>query len=119
MPDQYQENPFKLPEPNYSFPHPPFPVWLARRLLRRDEQVAWVRGPKHNPSWERYITHPALILVALAIAAVILVAGRLISGAWMGFNGVPIMAGGLLLIGCVYVLGIANVYFTRLVVTNY
>jgi hypothetical protein len=97
----------------------PLPNWLAQRLLRSNEKVTWVRGPWFNPSWERYITHPALILFVLAPGALCLAfgwlnqvdPGVLVFGAFFYFVafGVP----------TIIVLGIANGYFTRLVVTNY
>ncbi len=97
----------------------PLPSWLADRLLRSNEKVTWVRGPRFNPSWERYVTHPALILVVLAPGAISL-----------GFGWLSQVDPGVLLFGAflyfvvfgvptIIVLGIANGYFTRLVVTNY
>lgn len=96
----------------------PLPSWLADRLLRSNEKVAWVRGPWFNPSWERYITHPALILFVLVPGAICLGLGWLnqvdpgvlLFGAFFYFValGVP----------TIIVLGITNGYFTRLVVTN-
>ena len=96
----------------------PLPSWLADRLLRSSEKVTWVRGPRFNPSWERYITHPALILYVMAPAALCL-----------GFGWLNRVDPGVLLVGAFFyfaafgvptiiVLGIANGYFTRLVVTN-
>jgi hypothetical protein len=97
----------------------PLPNWLADRLLRPDEKVTWVRGPRFNPSWERYITHPALILCVLVPGAMGLGlawrnqvdSARLFFGAFFYFVAfcVPM----------IIVLGIASGYFTRLVVTNY
>jgi hypothetical protein len=96
----------------------PLPNWLADRLLRSSEKVTWVRGPRFNPSWEQYITHPALILFVLAPGALCL-----------GFGWLKSVDPGALLVGAFFyfvavgvptiiVLGIANGYFTRLVVTN-
>lgn len=96
----------------------PLPSWLAERLLRPDEKINWVRGPRFNPSWERYITHPALILVVLAPAVIGLGlawvggvdSGALFAAAFLYFVAVGVPT--------VIVLGISNGYFTRLVVTN-
>jgi hypothetical protein len=97
----------------------PLPSWLADRLLRPDEKVTWVHGPCFNPSWERYITHPALILFVLVPGAIGLGiawlnqvdSAKLFFGAFFSFVvlGVP----------TIIVLAIANGYFTRLVVTNH
>jgi hypothetical protein len=95
--------------------HPLLPPWLVSRLLREDEKITWVCGPKFNPPWERYITHPALFLVALALGAVCLAAGWLITGTGVG---VEILPAGAIVIGSIFVLGLSNGYFTRLVVTN-
>ena len=97
----------------------PMPGWLADRLLQDDEKVTWVRGPRFNPYWERYITHPALFLIALAIGAACVTLG------WLGSGGSPEVlvlvgfAAGLFVVASIIVLGIANGYFTRLVVTNF
>jgi hypothetical protein len=97
----------------------PLPGWLADRLLKPDEKVTWVRGPRFNPSWECYVTHPALLLLALAFGA------ASVGLAWLVFGGTPTilavvgMAAGLVVIATIIVLGIANGYFTRLVVTNF
>jgi hypothetical protein len=96
----------------------PLPGWLADRLLKPDEKVTWVRGPWFNPSWERYVTDPALSLLALAlgVASVGLIC--------LGFGGTLEilaalgMATGLFVVVTIIVLGIANGYFTRLVVTS-
>jgi hypothetical protein len=92
------------------------PPWIANRLLRKDEVVTWVVGPHFNPSWERYITHPFLFLFALALGAVCVGGGRLIGGpaAMMA----PILLAGGIVLGSIFVLGLSNGYFTRLVVTN-
>jgi hypothetical protein len=88
-------------------------------LLQGGEEVTWVYGPRFNPSWERYITHPALFLIALGLG----VAGWGVgwSLAWDQTEVLALLAlaGGGLVLGSIFVLGIANGYFTRLVVTNY
>lgn len=96
----------------------PLPGWLADRLLKPDEKVTWVRGPWFNPSWERYLTHPALLLLALAFGA------ASVGLVWLVFGGTPDilaavgMAAGFFVIATIIILGIANGYFTRLVVTS-
>ena len=94
------------------------PGWLADRLLRPDEKVTWVRGPWFNPSWERYVTHPALILVAMVLSAVCLAVARLMSKELADLYIVAVGCFLLLVIPTIIVLGIANGYFTRLVVTD-
>jgi hypothetical protein len=106
------------PPPAISLPYRPLPPWLARRLLRPEEQVTWVRSPRWNPSWERYATHPALFLVALAVAAACVGIARLCAGSWSELHPAPAVVAVSLVFGSVYVLAIANAYFTRLVVTD-
>lgn len=97
----------------------PLPGWLAERLLKAEEKVTWVRGPWFNPFWERYITHPALFFLALAIGAASMAVGSLSSGGSPEILAFVGMAAGFLVFVSVCVLGIANGYFTRLVVTNF
>jgi hypothetical protein len=87
-------------------------------LLRAGEQVAWVRGPGLNPPWERYVTHPALFLFALALGAVCAAAGWLSAGWQPGALPLSLLAAGGLVVGSIIVLGLSAGYFTRLVVTN-
>jgi hypothetical protein len=94
------------------------PEWLQLRLIRRDEHITWVRGPRHNPQWERYVTHPALFLAALAVGAACVGLGRLGAGTWAAMPVLPALAGGLIAVGSVFVLAFSNAYFTRLVVTD-
>src|SRR5262245_57407206 len=61
---------------------PPLPRWLARKVLRGNEGVTWVRGPRLQPWWERFATDPLLFVTALAIGAVIVGAGYLGAGSW-------------------------------------
>ncbi|MHB1426654.1 MAG: hypothetical protein ACYC3I_26130 [Gemmataceae bacterium] len=117
---QKGEDDFRVPDLLEKFQ--PLPRWLADRLLRPDEKVAWVRGPWFNPWWERYITHPALLLVTIPLGAICWGLDRLIV---MGHGKMPpldvFIAAGFLFFGIptIFVLGIANGYFTRLVVTNF
>jgi hypothetical protein len=119
MPERFDADAPEAEPPDVALPAPGLPAWLARRLLRRDEQIAWVRGPRWVPSWERWLTHPVQFVVALALAAACVGAGRLFAGTW---SAVPVPfflgAGGILL-ASIYVLAIAAAYFTRLVVTNF
>jgi hypothetical protein len=92
------------------------PEWLARRHLAPGEQVTWVRGPRFNPPWERYITNPMVALCALIIA---LPGG--VAFVWVttpsAFFVVPMVVGAVFA-PIVYVVGFAAAYFTRLVVTD-
>jgi hypothetical protein len=116
---RFQSEPPSLPTREIVGTCSPFPAWLARRLLGPDEKVTWVRGPKRNPSWERYITHPGLLLVPVAVAAIVALVGGLTAGAKAGellcpFFGICFVAA----LPMLFVVGIACGYFTRLVVTN-
>jgi len=95
------------------------PPWLARHLLRKGEEVAWLRGPRWNPEWERRVTHPILVFYAAAFGAVLVAAGvvRIESWPWL-LIPTALVAGGMV-IGSLFLVGIAAGYFTRLVVTNY
>src|SRR5437763_1009219 len=118
--EPFQTDPFDTPPPPPVLRRPPaLPAWLARRLLRPNEEITWVRGPRFNPEWERYVTHPALILVALAVAAVCVVAGRLSVSSWSELHPVPGLAAIGIVFGAIAVLAFFNGYFTRLVVTNF
>src|SRR5437868_5836762 len=98
MSDRSQQDVFDARDPDRFRLFPPLPPWLARRLLRPDERVTWVRGPRFNPWWERYVTHPALFLLALALGAACLGAARLIAGSWAAVPAPPaLIAGGLVL----------------------
>jgi len=98
---------------------PPLPGWLADRLLRPDEKVIWVRGPRFNPSWERYITHPVLLFWAIIIGVILAGLLRLITGEWSDNPMIEVLTIGASVYVSIIVLGIANGYFTRLVVTNF
>jgi hypothetical protein len=107
--------------PDITRPHPALPDWVARRLLGADERITWVCGPRFNPHWERYVTHPALFVGALAVGAVLLGAGRLCSESWRVMPPLAVaavVAAPILVLASVFVLGISAAYFTRLVVTN-
>ena len=81
MHNPFQRDPYGTEDAEAAEPFTPLPAWLADRLLRPDEKVAWVRGPRFTPSWERYATHPALILLTLALGAVGVVLGWRAPGA--------------------------------------
>jgi len=118
MSERFRNDLPNLRAPDYVGLFQPLPGWLADRLLKPDEKVMWVRGPWLNPFWERYVTHPLLFLLSLAIGA-----GSIALG-WLGSGGsaqvvVPLaFLAALLVIASIIVLGIANGYFTRLVVTS-
>lgn len=118
MSDQFQTERFDARAPAISRPFPPLPAWLARRLLRPGEEITWVVGPRFNPSWERYITHPSLFVIALGLAAAGWGAGRRIAD---NDAQVPLLMGligGGFVLASIFVLGISSGYFTRLVVTD-
>ena len=119
MADLTQTGPLDEPPPDIRRPHAPLPPWLARRLLRAGETVTWVRGPRFNPRWERYVTHPGLFLAALALAAACVGVGRLVAGSWSALPPLAVLLAAGILVATVYVLAIANAYFTRLVVTDW
>jgi hypothetical protein len=118
MPDYTQPSQPEAPFPDITRRRPALPHWLARKLLRQDEEITWVRGPRLQPWWERFVTHPMLFVDALVVGAAIVVAGRLSAGSW---NATPpacfIVAAGLFF-GSIYVLAIFSACFTRLVVTT-
>lgn len=115
MSDQFQDNPFRAPQPTISRQHPPLPEWLASRVLDADEQITWVRGPRFNPWWEQYVTHPALFLHALALGAACLGVCRALTGEIL--LPAAMTAFGIV-VGSVFVLGFFAGHFTRLVVTD-
>jgi hypothetical protein len=118
MSDDFQTGPFDDPLRRILQPSTVLPAWLARRLLRPAEEVAWVRGPRFNPAWERYATHPLMFLVALALATLCVTAGRWIAGSWSDMSPLPFAVAIGLVFGSILVLGFASAFFTRLVVTN-
>jgi hypothetical protein len=118
MSEPFDPDPHDIRLPSVFWQHSPLPPWLARRLLREDEQVTWVRGPRFNPSWERYVTHPLLFVAALLLAGGFVALGVLIGGSWAQIHPAPLLTGIGLVTASIYVLAIANAYFTRLVVTE-
>lgn len=98
----------------------PLPGWLADRLLKAGEKVTWVRGPRFNPAWERYVTHPALalFLLGLVLGTAIVALGCLHLDSRPDIAVYMTVAFCLVVVPSIIVLGIANGYFTRLVVTN-
>jgi hypothetical protein len=113
----FQGIPAELSSPPIVSASAPFPDWISRRLLRPGETVTWVRGPRHSPSWERYITHPALILVPVVPGVLVMVVAAQAAGAGAA------MAVCAITFACalpfLFVLGFSAGYFTRLVVTNF
>ena len=95
------------------------PGWLARRLLRADEEIQSVRGPRHCPAWEPFLTHPGVVLVGLALAVAIVAIGALVLGSFDDkLMGVPCVLALLSAVGGLLVVGATAGYFTRLVITN-
>jgi hypothetical protein len=119
MSDRFQPDLSGAQMPDLSRSYTPLPGWLADRLLGEGEQITWVRGPRWTPAYEGYLTHPALFLAALALAAVFVGAGLLSAGGWSAISPLPVLAAGGIVLGSIFVLGICSGYFTRLVVTNF
>jgi hypothetical protein len=107
-----------LPEPNPFAKHPDLPPWLEHKLLRGGERVTWVIGPGINPPWERYVTHPAMLLLAVAFAFFFVALGRAAAGSWAQLPMVSGLAALLLIAGGILVISFSSGYFTRLVVTD-
>lgn len=102
-----------------SDPFPSLPSWLASKFLHPDETVNWVCGPRLQPSMERWITHPLLFVFALVVAVGCVLVGRLLAGSWAQLSplvGIPAVG---VVLASVFVLGLSNAYFTRLVVTDH
>src|SRR5947209_5556817 len=97
---------------------PPLPSWLARRLLAPGERVTCVYGPRFNPPWERFVTHPALVLVSLALGAVCVGIGGLLARSNPQALGVGLVAAVGFFVGTIFLLALCCGYFTRLVVTD-
>src|SRR5262249_34640074 len=117
--DRSQPGRMHLKAPDISLRHPPLPLWLAQRVLHRDERIVWVYGPWHSPKWESAVTHPLLFLAALAAGAVCILLGIPLNRIWPESMVVAGMVAVALLLAAVFVLGIFSGHFTRLVVTNY
>src|SRR5262249_15781633 len=118
MSDRLHDDEFDRRSPDLAEPFPPLPPWLVRRHLRHGETVSWVYGPRSNPSWERYLTHPALFVVALVFGVVCLMLVRLVVGSWEELPMLPALACLAIVLGSIFVLAISAAYFTRLVVTT-
>ena len=118
MPDRYEDDDYDTPDVDLTRQFMPLPPWLADRLLRPGEGVTWVVGPRFNPSWERYVTHPLLFLAALIAGAVLWWTGSLIAGPGAEVAVGLGMAAGCIVLASIFVLGIFSGYFTRLVVTD-
>src|SRR5262249_38268095 len=81
MHDRFQTDHLDAPRaPDVSRSRPQLPAWLARRLLREGEQIESVRGPRHCPAWEPYVTHPGVALIGLALAVALVAVGGLTFG---------------------------------------
>jgi len=119
MPDRYRRDPYDDPAPRPADRSPPLPPWLVRKVLGTNEQIVWVRAPRWSPSLERYVTHPLTILGAAGVAALLVLGGCLLTPAWDGMPLAGLLAGGGVVVGALIVVGLANGYFTRLVVTNF
>ena len=120
MSDQFRNDAFDARLPDLAGRSSPLPSWLARRLLREDEQVAWVpQASGSTRRGRRYVAGMRLFLAALGFGMVVVAAT-----AWLFAEMWPpimlpaaLVAGGIVL-GSVMVLGFCCGYFTRLVATN-
>jgi hypothetical protein len=115
MSDRYPNDTFARPA-EIAGQCPPLPPWLADRLLKGDEQITWVVGPRFNPDWERYVTHPLLFLGALAVGVACVIAGGM-TGGTEGAVAAGLV-GAAVVLASIFVVGFASGYFTRLVVTD-
>ncbi len=131
MSDHSERNPYALPqyggdryarrEPPRRHPRKenrPFPKWLASHLLRGDEEILWSTGPRHTPAIEPFLTHWLFVVVGVMLAVGTLFLGRMLVPGW---SKLPMWAGFtaiFLVFGSVFLVGVANGYFTRLVATN-
>jgi hypothetical protein len=115
MAERLQDDTLAFRAPNLIEQFQPLPGWLEDRLLRPGEKVEWVRGPWFNPEWERYITHPGLLLIPLTFGVVCVGLGR---GTSKEFIVPSILITILVFVLTIIVLALACGYFTRLVVTN-
>jgi hypothetical protein len=118
MYDRFYTDPYDPEDLEVAEPFTPLPAWLADRLLQPGETITWVRGPRLNPPWERYVTHPALLLAALALGAAAVAAGWEAPGADAETRGALVVAAAGIVLASVFVLGFSSGYFTRLVLTN-
>jgi hypothetical protein len=118
MSTQFQVGPYDDPSPNTFRLFPALPSWLARRVIEPGEEVTWVRGPRLNPWWEAYVTHPLLFVAAVALAVLCLLTGRVLAGSWANTPALPAILAVALVMGSIVVLAFFNGYFTRLVVTS-
>jgi len=119
MSDQIHPKPADGKPLNLRVHYLPLPAWIARSLLRPGEAITFVRGPRGNPTWERYATHPALFFVAVVIGAGWCIVTRSLVDPESGMQFVALVAAGSLTLLSVFVLGIASGHFIRLIVTNY
>jgi hypothetical protein len=118
MSDRSQTLAFDAHRPEPARPPRPLPAWLRKRLLRAEERITAVYGPAFNPSWERYVTHPALFLGALGFGALWLGEAWLLAGVRPDLMPWAALAAGATVLASVFVLGLACGYFTRVVVTT-
>src|SRR4051812_3923800 len=66
--------------PRRPVPTGQLPDFLARRILGEGEKIESVRGPRLNPSWERYVTHPLVVGVGVLLGLAVVVVGIIAFG---------------------------------------
>src|SRR5438105_12790131 len=111
MSEQSQNQPPHEKTNELSLPAPRLPRWLTRRMLTEDEHLVSVYGPKYNPGWERYVTHPLLFLVTAIISATWVVVALVRAG---GPENLPAVAGIgalALVVAAIVILGVSCGYF--------
>ncbi len=118
MSELYRDSAPDHRKPNFVEPSQMLPGWLADRLLRPDEKVEWVRGPRLTPSWERYITHPGLFFAAAGLGASCVGAASWLAEGQKEIVASTVVSAGAIVLFSIFVLAYSCGYFTRLVATN-
>jgi hypothetical protein len=118
MADEFQAHPTQGRSFKLEVDQLPLPAWLARRLLRSGEHITFARGPKQSPWWERYVTHPAFLLLGVVLCVFWGLALGPIDDSWIALKNSAPFVMLMIMVANLLALGIACGHFTRLVVTN-